>query len=471
MTNQIPDSQQINTTFIWLVSLTAACGGLLFGYDWVVIGGAKPFYEVYFGVESPGLSGWLMSSALVGCIGGAMTAGILADKVGRKFTLIISALLFVVSAAGTALADNITLFVLFRILGGIAIGIASTVSPMYISEVSPADRRGKLIAVNQLTIVIGVLAAQIINLVIAEPVEGNILLDSWNVVQGWRYMFAAELIPAAFFFGLMFLVPESPRWLVKMNRKDHALRVLSKIGKGGYATTNLREIEASFSQQSNRVSIADLKSVKPLLIIGIVLASFQQWCGINVIFNYAQEIFSSAGFDVNDTLKSIVATGVINLAFTILALPMVEKMGRRTLMVIGSGGLGILYLVISGMYYFGIDGLPMLVLVLCGIAVYALTLAPVTWVLLAEIFPNKVRSSAMSISTLALWLASFCLTFTFPFLIEYFAASGSFMFYALICFVSFRFIWLYVPETKQLTLEQIENNLTSERLVRQNIRN
>jgi len=468
MTNQLENSPQINTAFIWLISLTAACGGLLFGYDWVVIGGAKPFYEVYFGISSPALSGWLMSSALIGCIGGAMVAGVLADKLGRKYALIVSALLFVISAAGTALADSITPFVLYRILGGIGIGIASTVSPMYISEVSPADRRGKLIAVNQLTIVIGVLAAQIVNLIIAEPVDGAIALESWNVTQGWRYMFAAELIPAALFFVLMFVVPESPRWLVKMGRQQQAEQVLGKVGSGNYAAANLAEIEASFSAEDKKFSLADLKSVRPLLIIGIVLASFQQWCGINVIFNYAQEIFASAGFDVNDTLKSIVATGIINLAFTILALPMVEKMGRRTLMIIGSGGLGVLYLIISGMYYAGIDGLPLLVMVLCGIATYALTLAPVTWVLLAEIFPNRVRSSAMSACTLALWLASFGLTFTFPFLIEAFAASGSFLFYALICFVSFRFIWLYVPETKKLTLEQIEKNLAGDKLARQN---
>jgi SP family xylose:H+ symportor-like MFS transporter len=468
MTNQHIHDPEINTRFIWLISLTAACGGLLFGYDWVVIGGAKPFYEVYFNVDSSTLSGWLMSSALVGCIVGAMVAGVLSDKFGRKCALKISALLFVISAAGTAFSDNITLFVFFRILGGIGIGLASTVSPMYISEISPAKQRGKLIALNQLTIVIGVLGAQIINLTIAEPIIGDIAPDTWNVLMGWRFMFAAELVPAVLFFILMFMVPESPRWLVKMGQKDAAQKVLSKIGSDNYASNNLQEIEASFRQENRKFSLSDLTSVKPLLIIGVVLASFQQWCGINIIFNYAQEIFASAGFDVNDTLKSIVATGVINLAFTILALTMVDKIGRRTLMIIGSGGLGVLYLIISGMYFVGIDGLPLLVMILFGIAIYASTLAPVTWILLAEIFPNRVRSSAMSACTLALWLASFGLTFTFPFLIEAFAASGSFLFYALICFLSFRFIYLYVPETKKLTLEQIEKNLAGDKLVRQN---
>lgn len=467
MTNQNNNNPTINSVFIWLISMTAACGGLLFGYDWVVIGGAKPFYEIYFEVQSPALSGWLMSCALIGCVAGAMAAGWLADKVGRKGTLIVAAVLFIISAVGTALPDSIDTFVFYRILGGIGIGLASTISPMYISEISPADRRGKLIVLNQLAIVIGVLGAQVINLAIAEPVHGDLAFESWNVQEGWRYMFAAELVPAVLFFVLMFFVPESPRWLVKVGRYAQAKTVLSKIGSGSYAEASLHDIKTSFEKQDPSFKLSDFTSIKPLLIIGIVLASFQQWCGINVIFNYAQEVFASAGFDVNDTLKSIVATGVINLAFTILALPLVEKVGRRTLMIVGAGGLGLLYLCISAMYFTGVDGLALLVMLLCGIALYAVTLAPVTWVLLAEIFPNVLRSRAMSVCTLALWVASFGLTFTFPFLIDAFSASGGFLFYSIICFLSFRFIYLFVPETRNLTLEQIEKNLAGSKLVRQ----
>ncbi|MGK0270872.1 MAG: SP family xylose:H+ symportor-like MFS transporter [Cocleimonas sp.] len=464
--------QHINMKYIWLISLTAACGGLLFGYDWVVIGGAKPFYEAYFAVNSPAQSGWLMSSALLGCIAGAVLAGVFADRVGRKKTLIISAFLFIISALGTALAASINIFVLFRIVGGVGIGLASTVSPMYISEISPAEKRGKLIAVNQLTIVIGVLAAQLINLMIAEPVVSGVdhatIINSWNGQNGWRYMFAAELVPASLFFILMFIVPESPRWLISKGQSAAAKTVLCKIGSEQYANDSIAEIQASFNQEQKSFKPSDLRLISPLLIIGITLASFQQWCGINVIFNYAHEVFASAGFDIDDTLKSIVATGLINLIFTLLALPMVDKVGRRTLMIIGALGLAVIYLIIATMYYLGVEGFPLLFMVLCGIAVYASTLAPVTWVLLAEIFPNHLRGPAMAISTFALWVASFGLTFTFPFLIAAFGASGSFLFYSLICFAAFRFIYLFVPETKKLSLEQIEIKLSGSKLARQN---
>lgn len=465
-------NQDFNNNYIWLISLTAACGGLLFGYDWVVIGGAKPFYEVYFSVTSPAQSGWLMSSALLGCIAGAFISGLLADRVGRKKTLLLAAFLFVGSALGTALSMAVFDFTIYRILGGIGIGLASTVSPMYISEISPAKQRGKLIALNQLTIVVGVLAAQLVNLLIAEPVtsgaEQVAILNSWNGQTGWRIMFAAELVPAVLFFLLIFIIPESPRWLVSKNKHEAAKVVLFKIGSQSYAEQSLSEIQNSFKQERKSITLADLRLIAPLLIIGITLASFQQWCGINVIFNYAQEIFSSAGFDINDTLKSIVATGVINLIFTILALPMVDRLGRRTMMIIGSSGLAVVYIIIATMYYFGIEGYPLLIMVLIGIALYAFTLAPVTWVLLAEIFPNHLRGPAMAICTFALWIASFGLTFSFPFLIAAFGAAGSFLFYSCICLASFRFIYLFVPETRQLTLEQIASNLSGTKLQRQN---
>ncbi|NQY87391.1 MAG: sugar porter family MFS transporter [Colwellia sp.] len=473
MQNNNKIKQDLNMPYIWLICLTAACGGLLFGYDWVVIGGAKPFYEVYFSVSSPAISAWLMSSALVGCIFGAVSAGILADSVGRKKTLLIAAIFFIISALGTALAESINIFIFFRIVGGIGIGLASTVSPMYISEISPTEKRGQLIAVNQLTIVIGVLAAQLVNLMIAEPVHSEaataIILDSWNVQTGWRYMFSAELVPATLFLVLMFIIPESPRWLVSKGQNGAAKIVLCRVGSERYAIESMNEIETSFNQDRKPFQLSDLRLITPLLIIGITLASFQQWCGINIIFNYAHEVFASAGFDINDTLKSIVATGVVNLLFTILALPMVDKLGRRTMMIIGSTGLAVVYLIISTMYYLGIGGYPLLAMVLCGIALYAFTLAPVTWVLLAEIFPNHIRGPAMAICTFALWLASFGLTFTFPFLIAAFGASGSFLFYSCICIVAFRFIYLFVPETRKLSLEQIEINLAGTKLVRQNI--
>jgi sugar porter (SP) family MFS transporter len=465
--NKNPET--INQPYIWMMCLVAACGGLLFGYDWVVIGGAKPFYEAYFAVDQPSLSGWLMSSALVGCIAGAVLSGLLADRFGRKRPLLLAALLFVISAAGTALATSIESFVWFRILGGVGIGLASTLSPMYIAEISPADRRGKMVAINQLTIVLGVLAAQLINLLIAEPVAAQTqqaeMVQSWNGQLGWRYMFAAELIPALAFLLLLLRVPESPRWLCKAGFSDKAFTVLSKIGCRRYAQRALDEIHSTLTVNDKQVPISELKSpsVLPILFIGMVLAIFQQWCGINVIFNYAQEVFASAGFDINDTLKSIVATGLVNLMFTLVALPLVDRIGRRRLMLIGAAGLAVVYSLIAGAYALGQLGLPVLLLLLCGIAIYAATLAPVTWVLLSELFPNRVRGNAMAISTFALWVASFVLTYTFPLLNHHLGAAGSFSLYGLICAAGFVFIYKKVPETKAYSLEQLEKILAREK--------
>jgi len=460
-------SDQLNMRNIWLISLVAACGGLLFGYDWVVIGGAKPFYEAYFNITNASLSGWAMSSALIGCMVGAFIAGTVSDKYGRKRPLILAALLFVISAWGTAAADSFNAFVVFRIIGGVGIGLASALSPMYIAEIAPADKRGKFVAINQLTIVIGVLAAQIINLLIAEPVASNAaqadILQSWNGQMGWRYMFGAELVPAFAFLLLMFVVPESPRWLVKMGMVDKAKATLLRIGSESYASRTVQEIESTLSAETRSLPFSALfkPDVKPILVIGVVLAAFQQWCGINVIFNYAQEIFASAGFDINDTLKSIVATGLINLVFTILAIPFVDRIGRRKLMIIGSAGLTVIYGLMSAAYAYGMLGLPVLMLVLIAISIYALTLAPVTWVLLSEMFPNKVRGTAMSVSTLALWVACFALTYTFPLLNAGLGASGSFLLYGVICACGFVFIYKRVPETKGRSLEELEKILVT----------
>ncbi|MBI6182820.1 sugar porter family MFS transporter [Serratia proteamaculans] len=451
--------------YVWTICLVAACGGLLFGYDWVVIGGAKPFYEAYFGITDPAQSGWAMSSALVGCIFGALISGLLSDRFGRKLPLAIAALTFVISAWGTAMATSFDAFIFYRIVGGVGIGLASALSPVYIAEVSPAAQRGRFVAVNQLTIVIGVLAAQLINLLIADPVVANAsqadLLASWNGQIGWRYMFGAELVPALAFLLLMLAVPESPRWLAKVGRHEQAQRVLRRIGNEQYAQQTLTEIRQTLDKDSGKVPFRALLrgDVRPVLVIGIVLAVFQQWCGINVIFNYAQEIFASAGFDINDTLKSIVATGLINLIFTLLALPLVDRIGRRRLMLFGACGLTAVYLLMAAAYAYGLLGLPVLLLVLVAIAIYAVTLAPVTWVLLAEIFPNRIRGAAMAAGTFALWVACFVLTYSFPLLNAALGAAGSFLLYGAICLAGALFIFARVPETKGITLEALEQQL------------
>lgn len=456
---------QLKMGYVWTICLVAACGGLLFGYDWVVIGGAKPFYEAWFSITDPAQSGWAMSSALVGCIFGALISGCCADKFGRKWPLIISAVLFSASAWGTAVASSFDMFVVYRIVGGVGIGLASALSPLYIAEVSPADKRGRFVAINQLTIVVGVLAAQLINLMIAEPVAPGAtqeaIVQSWNGQTGWRWMFGAELVPALAFLALMFFVPESPRWLMKAGKPERARAMLERIGTPEYASQTLKEIARTLEKDTQKVAFSTLlqPQIKPIVIIGMVLAMFQQWCGINVIFNYAQEIFASAGFDINDTLKSIVATGIINLVFTLAALPLVDKIGRRKLMLLGASGLTIIYVLIASAYAMNIMGWPVLLLVLAAIAIYALTLAPVTWVLLSEIFPNRVRGLAMSMGTLALWIACFLLTYTFPLLNAGLGAAGSFLLYGAICAAGYLYILRKVPETKGVTLEALEEQL------------
>lgn len=456
---------QLNMGYVWTICLVAACGGLLFGYDWVVIGGAKPFYEAWFSITDPAQSGWAMSSALAGCVFGALISGWCADKLGRRLPLIFSAILFSASALGTALASNFDMFIIYRIVGGVGIGLASALSPLYIAEVSPAEKRGRFVAVNQLTIVIGVLAAQLVNLMIADPVPGGatqqMLVETWNGQVGWRWMFGAELVPALAFLVLMFFVPESPRWLMKAGKPERARAMLERIGSKAYAAQTLQEIGQTLQQDNHKVAYSTLlqPQIKPIVIIGMVLAVFQQWCGINVIFNYAQEIFASAGFDINGTLKSIVATGIINLVFTIAALPLVDKIGRRKLMLLGASGLTLIYVLIAGAYAMGVMGWPVLVLVLAAIAIYALTLAPVTWVLLSEIFPTRVRGLAMSLGTLALWVACFLLTYSFPLLNASLGAAGSFLLYGVICAMGYLYIQRHVPETKGVTLEALEARL------------
>lgn len=452
-----------NYSFLFKTSAITAMGGLLFGYDWVVIGGAKPFYEQFFNLtNSPSLQGWAMSCALAGCLIGSIFSGLLSHRYGRKTLLILAAFLFIISAYGSGASNSFSPFIIYRILGGIGIGLASNLSPMYISEVSPASLRGRLVSINQLAIVIGILAAQLVNWQIAEPMPEIIssfeILNSWNGQTAWRIMFWMELIPAGFFFILMFLVPESPRWLANKN-SEKAKIILTKIGGDLYANEEIKKIKSSLitSQRTNWNELLNPKT-KKVLFIGIVLAVFQQWCGINVIFNYADEVFTAAGYGVSDMLFNIVVTGSINLIFTFIAMATIDRWGRRALMLFGAGSLAGIYALMGTAFYFDIKGLPLLILVIAAIACYAMSIAPVTWVVLSEIFSNKIRGTAMSLATIALWLASFILTYTFPLLNSFFGAFGTFWFYGIISVCGFLFIYKNLTETKGKTLEQIEKD-------------
>lgn len=459
-----------NFKFAYLLFLTtvSSMGGFLFGYDWVVIGGAKPFYELFYNISSePTLQAWAMSSALIGCVFGAILSGVLADRFGRKQPLILAASLFIISAFGTGYADNFMFFIVSRLLGGLGIGLASTLSPMYIAEIAPSNYRGQLVTINQFTLVLGILAAQVANYVIAGEIPENstpyMILNSWNGQMGWRWMFWAELVPALLFFTFLFFVPKSPRFLVKISSVKEAKAVLKKIGGPIYAEQELKSIQLTLQNSvSEKINFLELKKtkIKPILFLGIVLAVFQQWCGINIIFNYADEVFTAAGYNVGDMLFNIVITGSVNLIFTLIAMKTVDSWGRRKLMLLGALGLGLIYIILGGAYYFQLRGWPVLLLVITAIAIYAMSLAPITWVVLSEIFPNKVRGIAMSIATLALWVASFVLTFTFPLLNDILGAHGTFWLYSIICIVGFVYMKSNLIETKGKSLEEIELELT-----------
>ena len=464
-----------NTAYLLMISLASAMGGLLFGYDWVVIGGAKPFYETFFQIsDSPTLQGWAMSSALLGCLIGALIAGVGSDRYGRKKMLILASILFIASAVGTGATDDFTLFIWYRILGGFAIGITSNLSPMYIAEIAPAHIRGRLVSLNQLMIVLGILFAQIINWQIAQEVAidatAESIRESWNGQMGWRWMFWAENIPAALFCIFSFIIPESPRWLAVKGRQEESIQVMSKIVGKEQAEKDYQILKSNIEDdqtENNHSKLSILHpSMRKVLTIGVVLAVFQQWCGINVIFNYAQEIFVAAGYGVSDMLMNIVITGITNVVFTFVAIFFIDKIGRRPLLLIGAGGLTLIYLLMGAAYYFNVTGIALLIIVVAAIACYAMSLAPIMWVVISEIFPNAVRGVAMSIATFALWAACFILTYTFPIMNSALGAAGTFWIYGIICLLGFLFIRKNVPETRHKSLEEIEKELVKKEFIK-----
>jgi sugar porter (SP) family MFS transporter len=455
-----------NLGYVWLVSVVVAMGGLLFGWDWVVIGGAKPFFQRYFQLTTEAQIGWANSCALLGCLLGALLAGALSDRFGRKRLLIVAALLFATTSLGNALADSFTIFITWRILGGVAIGLASSLSPMYIAEIAPAQIRGKLVAINQLTVVIGILLAQYINWFLVRNLPpgatDDFIRTSWFGQQGWRWMFGLTAAPSFLFFLGMLVVPESPRWLAKKGKLERARAILRRLGGENYANTAVADIQSTLAgEESQRVRFAELlePKMRKVIVLGVVIAVFQQWCGINVIFNYAEEIFRAAGYDISTVLKNIAWTGSVNLVFTLIALGIVDRGGRRPLMLFGSAGLAVIYGIMGFCYSGGVKGLPMLLLVLAAIGCYAMSLAPVAWVVISEIFPNRIRGAAMAVAVSSLWIACFILTYTFPILNAKLGSAGTFWLYAGICVAGFVFIKLKLPETKGKTLEEIEREL------------
>lgn len=455
-----------NKTFVYFICLVSALGGLLFGYDWVVIGGAKPFYELFFGIaDSPSSQGLAMTIALIGCMIGAMVCGSLADRIGRRRLLVVSALIFLFSSIATGAFSNFHSFLIARFFGGIGIGVASGLSPMYIAEVAPAGVRGKLVSLNQMTIVLGILGAQITNWFIADPIAAGStpaeIAASWNGQMAWRWMFWAAAVPSALFLVLAFFIPESPRWLAMKGNDAQAHSILTRIGGSEYAESELDSVKKANASDAQQGGLRMLFS-RPfhrVLLLGVVIAVFQQWCGTNVIFNYAQEIFQSAGYEIGDVLFNIVVTGIANVVFTIVAIFTVDRLGRRALMLLGAGGLCVIYLILGICYYLNVTGFFMIVLVVLAIACYAMTLGPCTWVLISELFPNRVRAVAVATCTFALWVGSSTLTYTFPLLNTALGSYGTFWIYSAVCFCGLLFFAFRLPETKGKSLEELEKEM------------
>jgi SP family sugar porter-like MFS transporter len=460
------DESHINGRFVWKVAFIAAMGGLLFGYDFMVIGGATIFYEKCFNlVGRPDLLGLSVGSAPIGCILGAAFSMMYSDLYGRKKLLIFSAFLFGISSLGTAMAWSFVAFNIFRLIGGAGIGLAANLSPMYIAEISPTSYRGKVVTTNQLTIMIGILISQVVNLCIQRHGERVGVMASgltWNEMTGWRWMFGAMAIPAACFFALIFLLPESPRWLVKKGRKNEAETVLAMVGGNAYAKAEVADISSTISDaEVAKVNFRELFEPKlfKIILLGMFLTLVQQWSGLNSIFAYSHQILKDAGLSVSETMVSLVFQGLTLLIFCIVAMFVVDLVGRKKLMLIGTLGISIIHLLIGLTFHYHMTGLPVVILVLLAIAVYSMTLAPIMWVLLSELFPNRVRGVALGISVVTLWLAYLVLTYTFPIMRDTLGTADTFWIYSAFLFAAFLVLCFALPETKGKSLEQIERDL------------
>lgn len=436
---------KFNSGYIIAISFISALGGYLFGFDFAVISGALPFLRTTFGL-TPWWEGFLTGSLALGCIAGCLIAGALAERFGRRPGLMTAAIVFALSSIGMALSGSLTVFIAMRFAAGIGVGMASMLSPMYIAEISPASVRGRNVAINQLTIVIGILVTNLVNYTLAD-----------NGPDAWRWMFGLGAVPSLLFLLGVLWLPESPRWLMQVNQNERARRILGKIGDANFAEHTVNDIKQSMTSAKQNTTSSSVWSpvVRGAVIVGISLAVFQQFCGINVVFNYTSTIFESVGASLNQQLFETVSIGAVNLVFTIIAMWQVDKLGRKPLMLAGAAGLSVIYVVLALLLKNHAAASLVSVFVLIAIALYATSLAPVTWVLIAEIFPNHIRARATTVAVVALWAAYFVLVFTFPVLAQKLGAYGPFYMYAGICVLGFLFVRTRVVETKGKTLEEI----------------
>ena len=431
--------------YLYFISFIATLGGLMFGFDISIITGAVPFIQPYFGWNELQL-GWGVSSLLVGCIIGAFGSGAFTDRYGRKKILIIVALFFAISCGATAIAKTSMGFISARLFGGLAVGAASVLSPMYVAEVSPARNRGTLVSIYQLTIVIGILISYTINY--------------WlhDMDNNWRWMFATGMVPSVLFFAGLFFIPESPRWLYKAGRKEDSLRVLSRIGGEELARAEIDEIAESLRETKSSVKFRDLlkPSSRRVMIVGFFLAVLVQVSGINTVIDYAPKILMSAGVEIKNALLQTSLIGLINGIFTFVAILFIEKAGRRKLYLIGSMGMVITLLMLAVSFYLKMPGIFTLICIMLFIAFFAACIGPVFWTLVAEIFPNRIRGKALAFASFTQWVFNFLVVLLFPHFLESAGGAATFLFLAVMSAAQWLFTYLNVPETKGKSLEEIE---------------
>lgn len=463
----------VNMRFVWSLTMVATLGGLLFGYDTAVISGTVASLKINFidprdlpEMTANSLLGFTVSSALIGCIIGGLAGGWMALRLGRRNSMIVAALLLIISAIGSAfpelllapagrnVAGYLGQFIVYRIIGGIGVGLASMLSPMYIAEIAPASKRGNLVSWNQFAIIFGMLLVYFVNYTIARM--GN---EEWLHASGWRWMFFSETIPGVLFLVLLFLVPESPRWLVIRNREDHALKILRKINGHEAAVRMVVEIRETVRGAGS----SPLFSFGFLIVfVGIMLSVLQQFVGINVVLYYAPEIFRNMGTSTDVSLLQTVIVGIINLTFTLIAIYTVDRFGRKPLQIAGALGMAVSMIALGFTLFSQHVGLAALIFMLLYVASFAISWGPVTWVLLSEIFPNRIRGRAMAVAVAAQWISNYLVSWTFPImdkstlLNDLFHHGFAYWIYGIMGLLAAWFVWRLVPETRGMTLEQME---------------
>ncbi|MCM3041613.1 sugar porter family MFS transporter [Paenibacillus motobuensis] len=443
---------RVSMKFVTLVSIVAALGGLLFGFDTAVVSGAIGFMKQHFDLNDFQV-GWAVSSLIIGCIVGALSSGVLSEKFGRKRVLITAAILFIIGSVFSAVPNTFNEFIIARMIGGIGIGITSTLCPLYNAEIAPAKYRGRLVALNQLATVTGISLVYFVNLWIAG--FGN---EAWGISTAWRWMFAFGIIPGLLFLVLLFFVPESPRWLIKQGRAAESLPILVKIHGETLAKQEVLDIKESFKTENGSIRQLFNPALRLALIVGVGLAVLQQVTGINAVLYYAPEIFKQTGAGTNAALIQTIFVGIINLLFTILAIWLIDKVGRKMLLLIGSSAMLICLIVIGAAFQTGHTSGPLvLVFILVYVAAFALSLGPVVWVVISEIFPNRIRGKATAIASMALWTADYIVSQAFPPMLNSAGPALTFWIFGLMALITVVFTWRKVPETKGKSLEEIES--------------